>query len=375
MVEMVSYATLFSILFHVVSLIINLDAISIEKRKQLAVVFPRSQNMDLNWTRRNEFSHIDFVSYPYYGPYEQNHICLLPMNKGEEAMTYLTYIIQFYESLPEKVFFVHGHYNGWHQLINIDDILSSLYWENVTTFTNLRSCSFYPETKIRFWTDKIVRGKGDQSLFNAMFLFWQEFGMARFGFPQMTNDTVIESYCCSQFLVDKDSIRRLPVGFYLELRSFLMNSKWHKWSLGRVFEYIWHIIFTGRFGHVTTEQTCRRVFDLDRLKLLTPDVSPVLVKNTKGSNKFSIENLKHMISHLFSLFFYGSRKEYTMSTPAGKDSDRLGIHLRSSNTSREKIYEVVGVRDVELFMFLVGCCCCWFLVFSLAAYFTFYRSS
>ena len=36
-----------------------------------------------------------------------------PLNKGHEAMTYLTYIYEFYEYLPEISIFVHGDDKSW----------------------------------------------------------------------------------------------------------------------------------------------------------------------------------------------------------------------------------------------------------------------
>ncbi|KAH7134034.1 hypothetical protein EDB81DRAFT_886838 [Dactylonectria macrodidyma] len=38
----------------------------------------------------------------------------LSQNKGNEAMTYLTYLIDHYDDLPEVMVFMHGHRTAWH---------------------------------------------------------------------------------------------------------------------------------------------------------------------------------------------------------------------------------------------------------------------
>ncbi|KAF7555935.1 hypothetical protein G7Z17_g1817 [Cylindrodendrum hubeiense] len=46
-------------------------------------------------------------------PDAQNGLSL-PQNKGNEAMVYLTYLIDHYDNLPEVMVFMHGHRTTWH---------------------------------------------------------------------------------------------------------------------------------------------------------------------------------------------------------------------------------------------------------------------
>lgn len=46
-------------------------------------------------------------------PSSQNALGL-PQNKGNEAMAYLTFLIDHYENLPEVMVFMHGHRTAWH---------------------------------------------------------------------------------------------------------------------------------------------------------------------------------------------------------------------------------------------------------------------
>jgi hypothetical protein len=38
----------------------------------------------------------------------------LEVNKGREAMAYLTYIVENYDNLPESMAFIHSHEESWH---------------------------------------------------------------------------------------------------------------------------------------------------------------------------------------------------------------------------------------------------------------------
>lgn len=56
----------------------------------------------------------------------------LPANKGNEAMAYLTYIIQNYDNLPESMVFIHSHETSWHTPESqIETLLKIPCWEKV----------------------------------------------------------------------------------------------------------------------------------------------------------------------------------------------------------------------------------------------------
>jgi hypothetical protein len=51
----------------------------------------------------------------------------VPMNKGKEAMSYLTYIIDHYDRLPSTIAFVHSHKDGWPQAWHTGTPLPSVF--------------------------------------------------------------------------------------------------------------------------------------------------------------------------------------------------------------------------------------------------------
>lgn len=240
----------------------------------VTIVMPESPLMNLAWKRK--FPEISFATYPYMSP-QFDEIYRIPINKGDEAMTYLTYIIQFYEMLPDKILFIHGHYEGWHQVLNIDDIIALINWKGVESYTNLRSCTYHPASqKRRYWSD--VFDFSDILQYDSFLRFWNEFGMStKFGFPPLNSSVVVESYCCSQFLVDRTSVKQLSREFYIDLRAWLINTDMATYYAGRVFEYLWHIIFTGKLQHLTSKAACDKILDMKKMKDLTPSTPNFVV--------------------------------------------------------------------------------------------------
>lgn len=64
--------------------------------------------------------------YPFSIIYRKNIPRETPPNKGNEASSYLEYIIENYENLPDVSIFVHGHRNDWHHKENMDDKICNL---------------------------------------------------------------------------------------------------------------------------------------------------------------------------------------------------------------------------------------------------------
>lgn len=56
----------------------------------------------------------------------------LAANKGNEAMAYLTYIIQNYDNLPKSMAFIHSHKNSWHtSKSQLEMLLGIPCWEKL----------------------------------------------------------------------------------------------------------------------------------------------------------------------------------------------------------------------------------------------------
>jgi|LauGreDrversion4_2_1035121.scaffolds.fasta_scaffold02312_13 hypothetical protein len=156
-------------------------------------------------------------------------------NRGMEATSYLNYIIDFYENLPEFVAFCHGHENAWHQydtLLNMikkynfkDDYftLNNPYYRNCL-YENCPQEISYPEEK-RAWNQ--IKSVKDELLLEM--------------------PSKIEITMGAQFIVTKQSILRNKKSFYENLNNWLNTQKVLEDNIaGMMVEQLWYLIFTGK---------------------------------------------------------------------------------------------------------------------------------
>ncbi|KAK8167990.1 hypothetical protein BKA80DRAFT_265748 [Phyllosticta citrichinensis] len=62
-------------------------------------------------------------------------------------------------------------------------------------------------------------------------------------FPSTPCPAIIAAPCCAQFAVSSNQIMARPIEDYLMYRQWLMDTEMDDENSGRVFEYLWHIIF------------------------------------------------------------------------------------------------------------------------------------
>lgn len=62
-------------------------------------------------------------------------------------------------------------------------------------------------------------------------------------FPGIDVPVVVGTTCCAQFAASRTAIRRRPRSDYVHFRKWLLGTKLKDEISGRVFEYVWHIIF------------------------------------------------------------------------------------------------------------------------------------
>lgn len=162
-----------------------------------------------------------------------------PANKGNEAMAYLTYIIDYYDRLPPISIFLHAHRDGypraWHtdaeSYSNVVSV-SRLRLESVQArgFVNLR-CSVVPGCPAEI---QLSEATGKHQAFATA---WTElFGDAKI-------PSKIGSPCCAQFAVSDIAILRNSKEDYVKYRKWLLDTHLDSNTSGWVFEYLWHIIF------------------------------------------------------------------------------------------------------------------------------------
>lgn len=216
------------------------------------LVVTRTKREDVSWiTESFRDSNIETIIYVADDPWAPYHP---PKNKGNEAMIYLTYIIDHYESLADVNIFMHSHRYAWHndQLLDRDAVqmVNRLSPERVQRegYMNMR-CDWLPGCPN--WLDisatELNRNKKEEVEIAGI---WPEL------FPGEPIPHVLAQSCCSQFAVSRDRIRALPKARYVHLRNWLMRTPLRDSISGRIWEYVWHFVFTGQTIYCPKEHVC-----------------------------------------------------------------------------------------------------------------------
>ncbi|KAL2426230.1 hypothetical protein ABEF95_002527 [Exophiala dermatitidis] len=184
----------------------------------------------------------------------------LPANKGHEAMVYLTYIIDHYASLPDVVLFLHPHRRAWHNnvLLDIDaaTTIKLLSDAHVTRqgYFNTR-CHLDPGCPNWLHVDQPRRLWDLQHKPEEPSLTKQVFHQL-FGNDIPVPHTAISQPCCAQFAVSGQRIRQRPLADYIRYREWLLKTELNDTTSGRIMEYSWQYIFTGKFEFCPSQARC-----------------------------------------------------------------------------------------------------------------------
>ncbi|KAK5164020.1 uncharacterized protein LTR77_010111 [Saxophila tyrrhenica] len=209
-----------------------------------ALVIAAGADTDLKWTISAK---VNWTVYEYdvRQPNNPDPQLRFPAAKGNEAMIYLSFIIDHYESLPWSIVFMHGHLEAWHQEDNAVRILGGLNRVALARqgYISLR-CDWYPSCPAEMRPvhhDAVVWGpEGDTKGTEAAIA-----GNWRLLFPGEKLPETIASPCCAQFAVTRQAIAKRPKEDYERLRNWLMRSLLEDNLSGRVLEKLWAYLFTG----------------------------------------------------------------------------------------------------------------------------------
>lgn len=172
------------------------------------------------------------------------HTLTVPVNKGNEAMVYLTYIIDNYENLPDVMFFHHDHERAWHQLFSSEYELTRLNLETVVRdgYVSPR-CLPGCENVIELTGDVAplsdLRGAPREVQISSVL---KEFLMDKEG-KRMPVPEKIAAPCCAQFAVSREAVLRRPLSMWEGLREWLIETDLQSRTAGRLLEYTWHLWF------------------------------------------------------------------------------------------------------------------------------------
>lgn len=177
----------------------------------------------------------------------------VPANKGHEAMAYLTYIITHYEDLPEVMAFVHSarapETGGWHNDGPGKDTVLGLRALQLGTvllrgYVNLR-CVTWPGCDRMLYPHERGEDRDDKDKPPDVLPTEAIFADAWRGIfgPHSIVPEVVGVACCAQFAVSREAVLRRRLKDYVAYRDWLLNTRLDDGLSGRVFEYLWHVIF------------------------------------------------------------------------------------------------------------------------------------
>lgn len=159
-------------------------------------------------------------------------------NRGNEASSFLEYIIKNYDNLREITIFVHGHQSAWHHKKNMDESLLHL---DIGEHSYCNINDFY-KTELALPNEFDYAKKLIPELFSIL------------GFSFGENDVQnINFRNCAQFYVNKESIMQHSKETYTKLYDWLMTTPHTSFYTGRMFEYLWHVIFTRSLDDVNLQ--------------------------------------------------------------------------------------------------------------------------
>ncbi|OOQ88978.1 hypothetical protein PEBR_10100 [Penicillium brasilianum] len=168
----------------------------------------------------------------------------VPVNKGNEAMVFLTYIIDRYDSLPDVSVFMHADRYQWHNdnplydsVISINDL--QLDYVRESGYVNLR-CSWVVGCPFELEPARYFREKPEDDGHPTAVEYPKGFLEL---LPGEELPELVGTACCSQFAVSRERIHERGIEVYHRARQFLIETQLGSEISGRVFEYIWHIIF------------------------------------------------------------------------------------------------------------------------------------
>ncbi|KAI1875405.1 hypothetical protein JX265_004463 [Neoarthrinium moseri] len=217
------------------------------------IITGHTKDEDVGWIRDN-FLEPEYLLRIYSVDDSESADLHTPINKGHEAMPYLTYILTHYHNLSDISIFLHPHQYAWHTydslLPDSADMLHRLNMDKVQRvgYANLR-CKWNPGCPAHIDTHSLAAGDDmpEQAIFADA---WKAL------FPKDPMPSMMGAACCSQFAVTRETLQSIPYEKYEMLRDWITNTELDDGMAGRVFESLWQYLFLGEAVVCPREHMC-----------------------------------------------------------------------------------------------------------------------
>lgn len=184
---------------------------------------------NLQWTR-NIPSWLTLNIYTHNPNVTGAH--LVTPNGGREAHLYLSWIVDHYDDLPERVLFVHAHNGSWH-LHNTLRMIQCLDFNTNHGFVPINVGGGWGW---RYQTLGLHSGYSGISIIDQQ---WESVFRPFLGNPPSS----FSFYCCATFLVRKERILARPLEAWRTWRDWTLIPDPDPARTGLGLEYIWHYLF------------------------------------------------------------------------------------------------------------------------------------
>ncbi|KAK8034420.1 hypothetical protein PG993_009415 [Apiospora rasikravindrae] len=222
------------------------------------------------------------------------------LNKGREALMYLTYLHDFYDDLPDVAILVHAENYAWHAEPALGTSMSTMLsrfdlrevLDNDGDF-EIQKKTKGPRTRLRNRVSsrepeinrrdnglkKIDSGRHGYANLRTSWLhacpdrinttrtpeesvkqeepYMRDAFLANFGLgdlfsqqegqgqQQVEVPEILAGTCCSQFAVSRAAVRSRPRSQYKRSQDFLATTPWSDYIAGRTWEHLWPFLFRG----------------------------------------------------------------------------------------------------------------------------------
>ncbi|KAJ5085412.1 hypothetical protein N7532_010183, partial [Penicillium argentinense] len=182
-----------------------------------------------------------------------------PTRRGRESPAYLSYIIDFYDNLPDYSLFIHAYPEQWHNDLFgpwTQNTLRNIRYESVDAlgYVNLR-CQLNPGCPASVYPLSPTQSDIDAHDIRAYFAdAYQEI----FDVPIEKVPGEIGNVCCGQFAVSRERILARPKEDYQRILNWAaMTELTNDYGVGWVLEKVWHIIFGMSTVYCPRFEQCR----------------------------------------------------------------------------------------------------------------------
>ena len=153
------------------------------------------------------------------------------VNVGMEASSYISYIIDNYEKLPDYVAFVHGHEESYHQNNTTLNLIKDSFYSNVDNGYN----SINRKDWRNIFSDDVYDWSKNWKLLKENY----EYLNIKLSIPNR-----LECTACAQFIVSRKNILLNDINDYKNILKWLESTDLESSLSGRIMEHLWCYIMT-----------------------------------------------------------------------------------------------------------------------------------